>query len=640
MSMYRQLWLAIIVSTLLAMLGGLLASTLNARQYLSQQLTSKNLDNATALALSLSRQNPDPVMVELTVASLFDSGHYELIRVVDASGKTMTERVAPAGQYDVPAWFVQLLPLRGEPGEAQISSGWKQLGTLTLVSNSGVAYRSLWNNLWQLTGALTIAGLIGGYLGTRILRRLQQPLERVIEQAQAVSQRNFMAIEEPAVPELRQLAAAMNSMVLRLKAMFEEEAGKLKEVRLQANADPLTGLANQTFFVVQLLESLESEDKINNTLMLVRILDIGVITQQMGHTATDQLLKACAKILSGHTSESDALASRFKDADFAMLAHRTVDAHALADTLIEELQDVGRSLQVHGLQVAIGLARLQPDQDLAGLMADATAALAKAASTAASSGGSAAHEAPLSAATASEVVAHWMPVFRNALEAQRVRLVTTPVVDLNGRLIHRDCVLELSLESHENWQPTGRISQIAQQLGLTSTLDLTAVQLGLTQLKESPQLSLAITISELSYRDEQFLQKLLAVLARDAALTARLSLQLPEAYATQHLPAFRAFCRAVKKAGCSIGLQHFGRKLGDIGQLHDLGLSYLKVDSSFIRGLHYNTGNQAFLRGLTSIAHHIGTDVYAEGIVDPVEFAALEALGVNGASGTGVREVA
>jgi len=638
MSMYRQLWLAIIVSTLLAMLGGLLASTLNARQYLSQQLTSKNLDNAAALALSLSRQNPDPVMVELTVASLFDSGHYELIRVVDASGKTMAERVAPAGQYDVPAWFVQLLPLHGEPGEAQISSGWKQLGTLTLVSNSGVAYRSLWNNLWQLTGTLTIAGLIGGYLGTRILRRLQQPLERVIEQAQAVSQRNFVVIHEPAVPELRQLAAAMNSMVLRLKAMFEEEAGKLKEVRLKANADPLTGLANQTFFVVQLLESLESEDKINNTLMLVRILDIAAITQQLGSSATDQLLKACAKVLSSHASESDALASRFKDADFAMLAHRTADAHALADTLIEELQDVGRRLQVNGLQVAIGLARLQPGQDLAGLMADATAALAKAASSAAGNGGSAAHDAPMSAATASEVTAHWMPVFSHALAAQRVRLATAPVVDLNGRLIHRDCVLELLLENQDSWQPMGRLSQIAQQLGLTSTLDLTAIQLGLAQLKEAPQLALAITISALSYRDEQFLQKLLAALARDATLAARLSLQLPEADATQHLPAFRAFCRAVKKAGCSIGLQHVGRQLGDIGQLHDLGLRYLKVDSSFIRGLHYNTGNQSFLRGLTSIAKHIGTDVYAEGVVDPLELAELAAMGLNGAAGPAVRE--
>ena len=38
MSMYRQLWLAVIVSTLLALIGSLLASSLRARSYLSEQL--------------------------------------------------------------------------------------------------------------------------------------------------------------------------------------------------------------------------------------------------------------------------------------------------------------------------------------------------------------------------------------------------------------------------------------------------------------------------------------------------------------------------------------------------------------------------------------------------------------------------
>ena len=53
MSMYRQLWLAIIASMLLALGGGLLASLLSARGYLESQLAIKNTDNATALALAL-----------------------------------------------------------------------------------------------------------------------------------------------------------------------------------------------------------------------------------------------------------------------------------------------------------------------------------------------------------------------------------------------------------------------------------------------------------------------------------------------------------------------------------------------------------------------------------------------------------
>ena len=64
MSMYRQLWLAIILSTLLALVGSLLASTLSSRSYLNEQLRMKNADNATVLALSLSQKNIDAVELE------------------------------------------------------------------------------------------------------------------------------------------------------------------------------------------------------------------------------------------------------------------------------------------------------------------------------------------------------------------------------------------------------------------------------------------------------------------------------------------------------------------------------------------------------------------------------------------------
>ena len=34
-----------------------------------------------------------------------------------------------------------------------------------------------------------------------------------------------------------------------------------------------------------------------------------------------------------------------------------------------------------------------------------------------------------------------------------------------------------------------------------------------------------------------------------------------------------------------MGIEHFGRQFSEIGCLHDLGLDYLKIDASFIRGL-------------------------------------------------------
>lgn len=106
----------------------------------------------------------------------------------------------------------------------QISNGWQQFGTIHLVSHNRFAYRALWESVLQMIAALAAAGLVGGYLGALILRRLKRPLDAVMDQAVAITERRFVTIDEPEVPESRQLATAMNMTVGRLKTMFEEEA--------------------------------------------------------------------------------------------------------------------------------------------------------------------------------------------------------------------------------------------------------------------------------------------------------------------------------------------------------------------------------------------------------------------------------
>ena len=57
MSLFRQLLLAIALSTLLAFIGTAAISLLSSRHYLEQQLQLKNEDNASALALLMTQQN-------------------------------------------------------------------------------------------------------------------------------------------------------------------------------------------------------------------------------------------------------------------------------------------------------------------------------------------------------------------------------------------------------------------------------------------------------------------------------------------------------------------------------------------------------------------------------------------------------
>jgi len=639
MSMYRQLWLAIITSMLLALGGSLLASMLSARGYLQSQLSIKNTDNASALALSLSQNNPDAVTVELAVSALFDSGHYELIRIVDPLGKTLVERTAPLGDVGAPEWFVRRLPIRAVPGVAQISNGWKQFGTVTLISHSRFAYSALWHSVFEMMSALAVAGLIGGYLGSLILRRLKAPLRAVINQATAITERRFVTIAEPSVPELKQLAIAMNATVGRLKSMFAEEAARLENVRREANFDALTGLANRDHFMACLRQSLDAEDGDSGSLLMIRLADLAGINRRLGRAATDDFLKRTGVAI-GHCAEQGSLgiAARLNGADFAVQLPDVDNGRAAAEALLNSLIEVATPFIEGDTAAWIGVGKFAHGMDLGALLARIDGALAGAESE----GNNAVREAAVDDDEDQPRTAEqWSTMIHRALDNQWVRLISFPVIELSGKLSHRECPLRLMFDEKGEWLPAGQFLPIAERLRLTPQLDLMAVSLGLRELESQPALpGLAINLSASSVGDVEFRSKLLALLAAHRSSTPRLWLEVPENGALKHLPHFRELCHGLKSAGCRVGLEHFGHQFSQIGLLHDLGLDFLKVDSSFVRGLDSNPGNAAFLKGLSGIAHSIGLQVLAEGVTTPEELKALAEVGFDGATGPAIREPA
>ena len=635
MSMYRQLWLAIVVSTMLALLGSLLASTLSARAYLSEQLSMKNADNASALALSLSQRHPDAIEVELTVAALFDSGHYELIRITDPFGLAMVERLAPAGNYDVPNWFVALLPIESAPGRAQISDGWKQFGSIELISHSRFAYQALWKSVWQMVAALLVAGVVGGYLGSLVLRRLRKPLKAVIDQAQAITERRFVTIPEPAVPELKRLAGAMNATVTRLKSMFDEEAARLDAVRREANCDMLTGLANRNHFLAYFKEQLFDENSLGGSLIVIRLAGLAETNRRLGRTDTDELLKKLGAVIGqAAASQPDGIAARLNGADFALLLpglqHVRGNAERLLDQLVEEAAPyvgneatayIGVGSYLCGSSFTVIMS--QVDAALAGVESQGTNGIAEA--------------NPVSDDEAPRSGEEWAQMIRRALDQGWVRLVSFPVINMTGAILHRECPLRLMLDEHGDWLPAGRFLPMAERLRLTSRLDLAAVGLGLKQLADDPQLKgLAINLSASSVADPDFRRLIVSQLRQQPQVAARLWLEIAETGALRHFDAFSQFVGELKVTGCRVGVEHFGRQFSQIGLLHNLGLDYLKIDGTFVRGLDSNLGNQTFLKGLASIAHGIDLIVIAEGVATNAELSALASIGIDGATGPAI----
>jgi EAL domain-containing protein (putative c-di-GMP-specific phosphodiesterase class I)/GGDEF domain-containing protein len=483
--------------------------------------------------------------------------------------------------------------------------------------------------------ALTFAGLVGGYLGSLVLKRLRRPLDAVIGQAQAISQRRFVTIEEPKVPELRQLAVAMNATVGRLKSMFDEEAARLELVRRQANYDELTGLHNRPSFLAGLQQSLDAEFAAGGTLVLIRLVDLAGINQRLGRSATDEYLRRAGLAIGECITSSDqGLAARLNGSDFSLLLGSDLDARGLAEALLQKLTQLGAPFVQTGAAAWVVLGHFDKGSEMQEVLARVDLTLA----AAQSDGGSSVCEAPSGAETNSPRTAdQWLITIRQALENGWVRLVGFPVVDMAGRLLHSEHMLRIKFEEHGEWQPAGHFLPVAERLQLTAQIDLVSVSLGLKVLAADRTLpGLALNLSGGSIGNRQFCEQLLSLLDAQPELAHRLWLEVAEVGALKYLEAFRNLCIRLKTRGCRIGLEHFGHQFDQIGLLHDLGLDYLKVDSSFVHDVDTNPGNAAFLKGLCSITHTIGFQVFAEGVASQSELQALESLGFDGVTGPAI----
>ena len=146
-----------------------------------------------------------------------------------------------------------------------------------------------------------------------------------------------------------------------------------------------------------------------------------------------------------------------------------------------------------------------------------------------------------------------------------------------------------------------------------------------------------INLSAESLCDAGFRTRLEVLLAAHPEGARALWVEVPEYGVVQHPAEFRELCGVLRPLGCRIGIEHFGCRFDRIGDLHELGLDYVKVDASLVRGIDNETGNQGVLRSLCVLAHGLGIRVIAEGVESAAERATLVALGVDGMTGPGVR---
>jgi GGDEF domain-containing protein len=361
MSMIRQIGLIILAVVLLAIGGSVAVGVWSTRQVLQQQWQLRNADSATLMALALSQHHGDMPLMELVLSAQFDTGHYLGVRLVAPDGNVLFDRRSPPSDGGAPAWFVEALPMSAPPGTGFVTDGWRTVGKVEVEGQSGWVYDNLWASLWRGTGWLVAIGALALALAAAAVGRWRKGLEDVVAQARALEDGRFEEIVVPATPELHRLASGMNSMVRRLRDVFDSQASQLDALRRQVQTDPLTGLSNRRHFMAQLERALQGRpdegesphDQVppRGGLLLVRLRDLESLNAAAGHEVVARLLAAVGDVLSTYPKRVEgAFAGRLNGGDLALYLPASglvaETAKTLSDTLGTALSTIDRAADV------------------------------------------------------------------------------------------------------------------------------------------------------------------------------------------------------------------------------------------------------------------------------------------------------
>lgn len=635
MSLIKQIRIAISVIILMVAAGCLFLGVYDDHRFMAEQLQKKNTDNANGLAITLSNIQKDSVTVELIISAQFDMGHYRRIAILSPEHQTMIERINRHPHSVAPAWFQSLFSVSIQPGVANIQSGWQQYGTLIMESEPSLAYDQLWETsrhavLWTLIVAF-LSYVVSGFW----LKKILHPLDEVIGQAEALGERKYITIAEPKTEEFQKLVRTMNTLSERVSSMVTAESERLNTFNQQINFDEVTGLMNQSHFTNTASVALKNEGFVEGMLILVQLRNLSEIDKQLGYSVTNQLIKKVGDAVQHQMSHyQDVVCGRLAGGVFGVFSRQPLDDFAVATELKLVLEKLNAAQQLLHIQFIVTHTKTKKGDDFADIYRVMQFILDLAEDQTA---------VPMRIMNANSIVTsrknylnQWKQQFSQAIEQKQIKLACYPVMQREQQLYHYECPLRLHIDEGDQWLAAGAFIDWASQLDMIKTLDGLALEYAVDMLGKNTA-RLSVNVSAAAMRSDEYRDKLQA-LVLSISQPARLSFEVAEEAAFSDFAKFKEFVNLVKSLGCLVGMEHVATRLAQLGDLHELGLDYIKFDASLIRDIHLRPQQQSLMRGLCMMVRTMGILPIAEGVQGQEELDSLNAVGIEAVTGPFVQE--
>lgn len=620
----------------------------SSNEYVTEQAYTDALHTANSLGLSISSvaSEEDVSTAETMINSVFDSGYYEKIILVDMNQTVLVSKEQKVVVADVPAWFIRYVKVEPPVAMSQIMLGWTPYGVLSVQLNSGHAYRQLWTIFKDVLAVFLVVSMLGFFCLQMILRIILKPLNRVQEQAEAILESDFIFQQDiPFTIELKNVVFAMNSMVRKVKEIFEKEAEAVRRYHELLYQDTVTKMHNRRYFNLKLQEYLSSEAKnAQGALILISLNDFERLKGNIGYERTESFIKEMAAGITRATeNQNEYVSAKLNDTDFAILAPAS-SAEAF-EVLCEEINTMVKNLtKTFALNekehfINIGYARYYAKSDSKELFSKADFAL----SSSKAKGAYSIHHFSEQAEDEALLLGReaWLHELKSAMEQKRFKLAYQNVVSISDHSEIFQSELFVRLEDYNgHLHNAGYFMPMIMELKLGALMDHYVISRTIEVLRDKEFTCKAVCINLgkdifMQSNDWTWLEE--SVEGFKKLGLRELYFEMPSSI-DMPIEMLIKFSKYLRSYGYGFGIDNFTINADSLKALQHINPDYIKIQASYMIDLFGENGLDAPNRSLGIITDSMDIKVIITNVENNEQKEKLAKMGMHFVQGSFIAE--
>jgi diguanylate cyclase (GGDEF)-like protein/PAS domain S-box-containing protein len=399
-----------------------------------------------------------------------------------------------------------------------------------------------------------------------------------------------------------------------------------------AEHDFLTGLPNRTVVNDRINQAIAYAPR-HSRKLAVLFLDLDGfkhINDSLGHATGDKLLQTIAKRLVECVRASDTVSRQGGDEFIVLLSELENPEHA-AITARRMLEAIAESYSIdqHDLHVtaSIGVSIFPDDgRDAETLIKNADTALYQAKEHGRQSFQFFKQAMNVRAVERQSIEES----LRRALERREFSLHYQPIVNLwTGQIIGAEALIRWTHPTRGPVSPAEFIP-VAEDCGLILPIGKWVLREACKQARSwvdagLPGTAMAVNISSMEFRDENFLGNVFTIL-KDTGLNPKsLELELTESVLMKRAENAASILQKLKASGVQLAVDDFGTGYSSLSYLRKFPIDTLKIDQSFIRQITTASCDTTIVTAVISMGRSLELRVVAEGVETHEEMIFLQA---------------